>query len=339
MLPAPARKPQLIGIAKLAAEGTLLEQKRSLEYIELRSRSLLNRCTSSRMPFQWTVNPYRGCEFGCKYCYARYTHEFMELREPEDFETKIYAKNFDVRAFRAELARVKHGEEIAIGTATDPYQPAERRFGVTRRILEVFATERGHRLSLTTKSDLVARDVDLLCDVARRNVLHVNITVTTLDCELARLLEPKAPRPDLRVAAVRTLSSAGLAVGVLTMPILPLLTDSEESLDSVAAAARAAGARYLAGGVVFLKPCAMAAFLPFLEQRFPHLARRYAGRFARGAFLRGGYPAVLKERLSRIRARHNLASSPGDYRPDFWEGDPQGELFACEAATRAAGCC
>jgi len=135
VLPAPAPKPQLIGIAKLAAEGALLEQKRSLEYIELRSRSLLNRCSSSRMPFQWTINPYRGCEFGCKYCYARYTHEFMELREPEDFETKIYAKNFDVRAFRAELARVKHGEEIALGTATDPYQPAERRFRVTRRIL------------------------------------------------------------------------------------------------------------------------------------------------------------------------------------------------------------
>ena len=116
------------------------EAKARVEYRELAARSLLNRCSGTRMPFDWTINPYRGCEFGCKYCYARYTHEFMELREPEDFERRIFAKEFDAAGFGRELRQVKQGEWVAIGTATDPYQPAERRYGVTRKVLEVFAT-------------------------------------------------------------------------------------------------------------------------------------------------------------------------------------------------------
>src|SRR5436853_1404004 len=123
-------KPQLIGIARLAAEGESLREGHNVEYFTLPSKSLLNRCVSKRaMPFQWTINPYRGCEFGCKYCYARYTHEFMELRDPVQFETLIYAKEWSETAFRDELRRISREEHIAIGTATDPYQPAERRFG------------------------------------------------------------------------------------------------------------------------------------------------------------------------------------------------------------------
>jgi len=328
----PADSQPLVGIARLAAQAPLLEAKRTVEYHELPARSLLNRCSSPRMPFQWTINPYRGCEFGCRYCYARYTHEFMELRQPEDFEDKIFAKRFSPRALREELKRVRAGEDIAIGTATDPYQPAERRFKITGGVVAVLAGLEGHRLSITTKSDLVVRDIDLLQRIARANVLHVNITITTLDAGLARLLEPRAPRPDLRLSAVRRLAESGLSVGVFPNPIMPLLTDSERSLDALASASAAAGAQYFGGGVLFLKPCAQAVFLPFLGRHFPQLATRYRERFARSAFLRGDYTEVIKERLARIRARHGLASLPTDYCPENWPADPQGELFPPDAA-------
>src|ERR1035438_2385884 len=134
----------LVGIARLASQSELLEAKRQVQYFEIPTRSILNR-TRPGMPFQWTINPYRGCEFGCKYCYARYTHEFMEMT-PEDFEDKIYAKAATAHLLRQELGRIDRADHIAIGTATDPYQPAERRYRRTRAILEVFARERGRQL-------------------------------------------------------------------------------------------------------------------------------------------------------------------------------------------------
>src|SRR5207302_4219660 len=166
----------LVGIARLASESPLLESKRAVQYFESPARSILNR-TKPNMPFQWTINPYRGCEFGCKYCYARYTHEFMEMRA-EDFEDRIYAKAASAHLLKQELGRVGPADHIAIGTATDPYQPAERRFARTRGILEVFARGRGRYLGITTKSDLVLRDLDLLRERGRRNVAGVKLKIT-----------------------------------------------------------------------------------------------------------------------------------------------------------------
>jgi DNA repair photolyase len=323
--------PNLVGIAKLAAEGDLLEAKRSVQYFELPTRRLLNR-TRERMPFEWTINPYRGCEIGCKYCYARYTHEFMELSGARDFERMIYAKQFVRSTLAAELRKTPRAEAIAIGTATDPYQPAERRFGLTREILEVFAGEKGRRLSVTTKSDLVLRDIDLFKTISRANVFSVNITVTTTDEDLARLLEPRAPRSDLRLAAVKALAEAGIVAGVFPNPIMPLLTDTEESLDALAAAAARAGASFMGGGLLFLKPCAKEVFFPFLERHFPRLLPRYEEMFRRGAFLRGEYANTVSERVRRIRARHGLAASPAEYRPELWQPEPeQGLLFESES--------
>ena len=202
---------ELVGIARLAAESPSLELKRRVQYFELPTRKYLTKCDTPRMPFRWTINPYRGCEFGCKYCYARYAHEFMELRDPMDFERKIYVKHFDAIAFRQELEHLAVGETIAIGTATDPYQPAERRYGHTRSILEVFAKTAGFRLGITTKSDLVARDIDLLKEVMRRHYLSIHMTVTTTDRELARLIEPLAPRPDLRIERRAKTIARGIA--------------------------------------------------------------------------------------------------------------------------------
>src|SRR4051794_35563322 len=167
LLPTTA-KPHLIGIARLAAEGESLREGHRVEYFTLPTKSLLNRCMSQRaMPFTWTINPYRGCEFGCRYCYARYTHEFMEMRDGMEFEQKIYVKQHAAELLRHELRRVKPQESIALGTATDPYQPAERRYEVTRAILQEFARHRGFELGIVTKSNLVTRDLDLLKEVAR----------------------------------------------------------------------------------------------------------------------------------------------------------------------------
>jgi len=318
----------LVGIARLASQGELLEAKREVEYFELPSRSILNR-TKPNMPFRWTINPYRGCEFGCKYCYARYTHEFMEMA-PEEFEDKIYAKTAGAQLLRQELGRTDRRDWIAVGTATDPYQPAERRFGRTRAILEVFARERGRHLSLTTKSDLVARDVDLLREIARANVLAVNLTITTLDEKLARALEPRAPRPELRLQAVRRLSAAGICVGVFPNPVMPGLTDSDTALDRLARTAREAGAMVFGGGALFLQPAAQKVMLPFLAREYPELEKRYRELFAGNAYLGRAYKDRLAVRVGRIRERYGLAAGMIEYRPELWPGEEQGELFPLE---------
>lgn len=318
----------LVGIARLAAQSPSLEAKRRVEYFELPTRRYVSRCDSPRMPFRWMINPYRGCEFGCKYCYARYTHEFMELRDPVDFETRIFVKHFDPAAFRSELDRLPLGETIAIGSATDPYQPAERRYRLTRAMLEVFAETRGLRIGLITKSDLITRDIDLFREISRRHYLTLVLTITTLDRDLARRMEPLAPRPDLRIAALRKLRAAGLHAGVNVAPILPLLNDSDASIDAVAKASARAGASALRGGVVYLKPCAQAAFFPFLSEHYPLLVRRYRERFERVAYLRGSYPEAIQDRLRRIRRRYGFTGSADRPEPELWPRDPQLTLFS-----------
>ncbi|HYZ87501.1 MAG TPA: radical SAM protein, partial [Bryobacteraceae bacterium] len=252
-------------------------------------------------PFDWTINPYRGCEFGCKYCYARFTHEFMEFHDAEQFERVIYAKNWNPSEFARELRNTPRGQPICIGTATDPYQPAERRFFLTRQMLAVIAQERGHKIWVTTKSDLIARDADILAYIARRNEVHVSMTITTADTALARLVEPYAPRPDLRLKAITALNNAGIPVRTLASPVMPLINDSEPALMHLAKSAKAAGARFFSGQPLFLKSCAQAMFFPFLEEHFPHLVRKYRDRYNEAAYLKGEYPKLIAERIAKIR--------------------------------------
>src|SRR5690349_7299364 len=231
----PQSEPQapLIGIARLAAQGEAISQGHKVDYLTLENRSMLTRCDSPRMPFSWQINPYRGCEFACKYCYARYTHEFMEMRDGIEFEQKIYVKQHAADLLRQELRRVKPGEDIALGTATDPYQPIEKKLEVTRSILQEFARHTGLEIGIVTKSAMVARDIDVLQEVSKRNRLGVNITITTTDTYLARILEPRAPRPDLRLEALKKLHEAGIRAGVICAPVLPGITDSPRQLEDV----------------------------------------------------------------------------------------------------------
>ena len=319
---------RLLGIARLAAESPLLEAKRKIDYFELKTRNLLAKTDSDRVPFRWMINPYRGCEFGCKYCYARYAHEFMELRDPLLFERKIYAKQFDAAHFREELKKIPVGEPIAIGTATDPYQPAERRFRVTRAILEILARTSGYDIHITTKSDLTVRDIDIFQELAKKHYFSIHTTVTTVDRELARLIEPMAPRPDLRINAVRKLNAAGIRASIFCSPVMPLINDSDPSLDALAKAAANAGARNFGGNVLFLKDCARQVFIPFLEEHFPLLARRYRERYnEKASYLRGDYPKRIHERIDAIRKRYGFDRKRDRPEPEFWPRDPQLPLF------------
>ncbi len=298
------------GIARLAASSPLSAAKRGTEYFLLPVKSILNRCDSERVPFGWTVNPYRGCEFGCVYCYARYTHEYMEL-DSADFERKIYVKEHAGWLAGRDLAEEDvSGEHICIGSATDPYQPAEGEFHNTRAILERMARREGLSVSITTKSDRVTTDIDLLREIAARSSISINLSITTLRPRLARLLEPRAPRPDLRLAAVRKLRDAGLSAGVLAMPVLPGLTDREGDLDALARAAAEAGAQWFAANAVFLMPSAQKQFFPFLEKRWPKLARRYRAWYAHNAYAPEEYRTQLSARVAAIRRKYGFVSRP-----------------------------
>ena len=308
----PNDSPRLVGIARLASQSESLRQGQQVEYFTLPVRSLLNRCVSRReMPFTWTINPYRGCEFACKYCYARYTHEFMEMRNGIEFEQKIYAKQHAADLLRQEIRKVKAGEQIAIGTATDPYQPIERKLEITRAILEEFAKHLGLELGIVTKSALVARDIDVLKQISERNEIFVNFTITTTDTELARILEPRAPRPDLRFESLLTLREAGIGAGVICAPVLPGITDSAKQLESVVRGAAEAKANYVYANPLFLKPCSAAVFMPFLREHFPKLVPEYEQRFKDRAFLPTPYRKRISELFVRLREKYGIRKDSG----------------------------
>jgi len=314
----------LVGIARLAANSPPAETRRRSaekpEYFFLPVKSILNRCDSDRVPFDWTINPYRGCEFGCKYCYARYTHEYMEI-DGGEFERKIFVKKDAAALIASDIARKysyeskasggMQSEHIAIGTATDPYQPAEREYRVTRACLEELAKRERLSVSIITKSNQIVRDVDVLKAIAEKSSLIVNITVTTLRPRLARLLEPRAPRPDLRLDAVRQLREAGLEVGVSASPLLPGINDGE--LEAVAAASSEAGALWFYSGVLFLMPASAKQFLPFIQRKFPKLANQYQQWYSKNGYAPEEYRKKISERVRRIREKLGFVTRP-------WEG-------------------
>ncbi len=289
------------------SDDEALGPHRGIEFHEMPVRKILNRCDNPRMPFRWTINPYRGCEFGCVYCYARYTHDFLELHDPMDFERRIFVKRMAAEVLARTLSRTPIGDDsIAIGTATDPYQPAERKFGLTRAMLEVFAQLSGLHLSITTKSTLIARDLDLLSRINQRSKISVNFSCITLNPRLARVLEPRAPRPELRMRTLAALSKAGIPCDVLVMPMIPGLTDSRRSMESVIAAARDAGARNVWWRSLFLKPAAARRFIPFMRKRFPELAPRIDSFYSRAEYAPKNYDDALSAILDRLRIKYGF---------------------------------
>lgn len=296
-------KPGVPAPGMAARMGETIDARRGVEYRELLAASLVNRFNAQPMPFGWTVNPYRGCEMACRYCYARYTHEFLGQSDPETFERRVYVKQTDRAALLGELRRAgRSGLLVALGTATDPYQPAEARFEVTRRLLEAARDVPGVRLSITTKATLVERDVELLAEIARGSEVSVNFSITTLDPTLARRLEPRAPRPDLRFGAMAALARAGIETRLFMMPVLPLLTDGEDNLRALLGAACAAGASVASSNVLFLRPGTRETFFAFLAAEFPELVTAYERLYASGAYAPRSYVEKIEARVRRLGA-------------------------------------
>jgi DNA repair photolyase len=301
----------LTGIAKLAAESRGAAWRNEVDYRSIETRSILNRVNGTRATFDWSINPYRGCEFGCQYCYARYTHEFMELRNSKEFERKIFLKTQAAGQLRRELrsGKVKPGEEIVLGAATDPYQPAEKTFGLTRAVLEVLAESSGYRVGIITKGDLILRDLELWQRVALRHAVSINMTVTTVDIDLARELEPRAVTPRRRLEAVRQLRQAGLQAGVFLMPVMPGINDDTAGLEAVAQAAAEAGADFLTHSTLFLTPLPKEHFFAYLKAKRPELLLGYQSGYRRSIDLPVAVRDEVRGRMSRARAKYGLPRS------------------------------
>ncbi len=245
------------------------------EVQEIHCKSLINRVDVPNFPFRWTINPYRGCRHACTYCYARPTHEFLGLDSGREFEQRVFAKVNAPEVLRQELAKPKwQGEAIAIGTASDPYEPAESQYQLTRRILEVLL-EFQNPVSITTKGVLVQRDVDVLRQLSQVADVQVVFSVGSIDDQTWKLMEPGAPRPLARLEAMQYLVENGVTAGVILAPLLPGISDSSESIHAVVSAAASHRAQFLAANVLFLKPGSKEWFMPMLREAYPRLVPAY----------------------------------------------------------------
>jgi DNA repair photolyase len=296
--------------------GEVVDQRRGAEFQMLSTKRLMNRLSGAAMPFGWTVNPFRGCEFGCRYCYARPTHEYLGHSEPQEFEERIYVKQAETSRLAADLARARDsGQEVAIGAATDPYQPAETRFRVTRAVLEAMRGVPGLRIGITTKSASIARDLDLLREISRVSELHVNFSLISLDADLVRLIEPRAPRPDLRLRAMCILADAGVPTRLFIMPVLPLITDGEAGLRTLLRAARAHGAGEAICQALFLRtPMTWSFFLRFIEQEFPWALPRYRELYPRPDSAPREYGDAVERRVESLAREAGFTARSRDER-------------------------
>jgi DNA repair photolyase len=312
------------------------ERERGTRFLSLGARSVLNSPASTGMGF-WSINPYVGCEFGCTYCYARDTHRYaMERAEGRSlpraerggemppwlaFEKRILVKTDIAERLARTLDPSKLGDDsLVIGTATDPYQPAERRYRLTRSILEVLARFRGLRIGIISKSPLVTRDIDVLQKLSERNEVTVNVSLSTLDSRLARRLELRSPVPSARIRALGRLSAAGIHAGLLVAPIVPGLTDDREGLSRLLAAAKEAGARYVVGSALRLGPAARHRFLPHLAREFPDLSERYRRHYGGREGVSRDYQAALDRRLERLQREHGFPLDEERHRRAQLEG-------------------
>jgi DNA repair photolyase len=324
----------------------VLDQRtRGTKFIGLSVRSVLNTPASTHMGF-WSINPYVGCEFGCMYCYARDTHRWVLEREvgrstgraeaEEAFEKEILVKSevAEVLARTLNPARLA-GQSLVIGTATDPYQPAERRFRLTRQILEVLGAYSGLSIEIITKSPLVTRDRDLLQALSRDNEVNVNISLATADPRLARRLELRSPVPAVRLRALRRLTDAGIYAGLIIAPIIPGITDDWAGLARLMEAAKEAGARYVIGSALRLGPAARHRFLPFLEREFPELYQRYRRHYASSDMSSRSYQDALNRRLDALRQAFGFAGDEASSRRRQRLEDPEPEAESPPAPEQA----
>ena len=328
----------------------VLGEQKDIVYHGTSARRVLNGPETTGMGF-WSINPYTGCAFGCAYCYARYAHRYFversaaagaladdargaieELPPWLAFERRIFVKHNAAESLRRELA---HGgpryhalfgkESIVIGTATDPYQPAERRYRITRGILEVLAEHAGLRIVVITKSPLITRDIDVLSRLMQRSTLSVHLSLITADRELARRLEPRAPTPEARIRALARLREAGIDAGINCMPVLPGITDDPFMIEDLVRRVAAAGATYVGACALRLQSAARQRYLPFIEQEFPHLAARYRSAYASSPHVSESYRAGLSKFFARLCRRYGIRNGWSDEDDDDEESGSPGD--------------
>jgi DNA repair photolyase len=322
--------PLALGASPRVALPVLDERLRGTAFVALTPRSVLNAPEQTGTGW-WSLNPYVGCEFGCSYCYARYAHRYVverardegrldapllqDLRAtPDAFERRIFVKESLGQVLDRDLARFFRRENpmpIVLGTATDPYQPAERRFRLTRTALERLARCRDLSIGIITKSPLITRDLDLLCEIAERSDLEVCVSLITVDRALIRAVEPRSPLPAVRLRALERLAARGINAGLIAAPVLPGLTDDLEHLTALVGAARNAGARFLYAGPLRLYAAVRQQFLPVLEARFPALVPRYQRAYARSQAAPAAYARALGRRIARLEKRFGFPLNDG----------------------------
>lgn len=322
MRPLPGLRLGKVRMTGPAPYAVLDQRRRGTKFVALPFKTVLNSPLQTGMDF-WSVNPYVGCEFGCTYCYARFAHQYVVERaersgqpvsgawQQEDFENRIFVKAgaADVLALTLKPSRLK-GHAIAIGTATDPYQPAERRFQVTRQILERLAQYHGLHVGLITKSPLVARDVDVFRRLADRSDVTIHISLITADAPLLRRLEVRSPTPRARLRALEKLARAGLNAGLIIAPVLPGITDDVPHLEALLRSARDAGARFAGTATLRMYTNVRRRFMPVIAEEFPQLLAKYERAFAGSGLLSAEYTAAFKRRVTMLRRKIGLPSSP-----------------------------
>jgi DNA repair photolyase len=283
---------------------------RGITFYEVRAKSIINRVPeASRVPFRWTINPYRGCSHSCLYCFARNTHTFLDFDFGEDFNSQIVVKVNAPELLRRELTRKSwKGEHIAMGTNVDPYQRAEGRYRLMRGILEALR-DFANPFSILTKGSLILRDLDLLQQCREVTEVGTNISVGSVDKSLWRLLEPGTPSPTKRLEVCRTLNEAGIPCGVLMAPIIPFLTDSPQQLAATVQRIAATGATHLTPIVLHLRTGAREWFMKWLGDNHPDLVPRYERLYSRGAYAPNAYQEEITGRVHELVERHGIGRS------------------------------
>jgi DNA repair photolyase len=295
---------------------------RGIEFIEVEAKSIINHVPGSYLPFNWTINPYRGCTHACTYCFARSTHTYMDMNAGTDFESKIVVKVNAPELLRKELrAKRWKGEHIAMGTATDPYQRAEGRYRLMPGIVSML-TEYRNPFSILTKGTLILRDLDLLVAASEVTDVSTAFSVGTIDEEVWSSSEPGTPHPRKRLEAVRKLNEAGIPCGVMIAPVLPGISDSPEQLRAVIEAAIAAGATHVSPILLHLRPHVKDVYMEWLTENYPDLVGRYQEMYRKGAYASVAARAELSEKVKDVmsslpdsalptgRNRKNPASKP-----------------------------
>ncbi|WKU47741.1 Rv2578c family radical SAM protein [Streptomyces sp. VNUA116] len=304
---------------------------RGVTFHEVRAKSVVNRVPgASRMPFEWTVNPYRGCTHACVYCFARKTHSYLDLDTGLGFDSQIVVKVNAPEVLRRELAAPRwRGEHIAMGTNVDCYQRAEGRYRLMPGIIAALR-DRANPFSVLTKGTLILRDLELLREAAAVTDVGVSVSAGFLDRELWRTVEPGTPSPERRLDAVRTLTAHGIACGVLMAPVIPFLGDSPEQLRATVRAVAAAGATSVTPLALHLRPGAREWYMAWLARHHPHLVRRYETMYAGGAYAPKWYQRRITRQVHEYAAEFGIGPTPpGAHRrvpapPDADPSPPQG---------------